>query len=298
MTGRSRTVCSPCSRPLLCSRPPAGLRASVPCAPPLPRPSISKPIRRRHGIHWQASYASALYWSGDVDAAAAHAHDAVTGTGSIALIRMLGFAILSLISVDQGHLDEAEQLAGTACQVIADATAGVGAIPQSSLAYTAAAAVAAERGRITDARRDFERALRIRRSQSDISPWLSLEILFRLAPVLLAADDRPRAIALAEEARLLLTAAPAGADAQFARLARLERLLAARPSVSLADGPLTEREVAVLRLLRGTLSAREIGEQLCLSQNTIKTHTKAIYRKLGVSSRHDAISRARNVRIL
>lgn len=49
----------------------------------------------------------------------------------------------------------------------------------------------------------------------------------------------------------------------------------------------------MLRLLSGTLSLREIGEQLYVSQNTIKTHARAIYRKLGVSTRHDAITRAR-----
>jgi LuxR family maltose regulon positive regulatory protein len=67
--------------------------------------------------------------------------------------------------------------------------------------------------------------------------------------------------------------------------------------VSLA-GPLTEREAAVLRLLRGTLSLREIGQELYLSQNTIKTHTRAIYRKLGVTTRRDAITRGQDTGIL
>ena len=54
----------------------------------------------------------------------------------------------------------------------------------------------------------------------------------------------------------------------------------------------------MLRLLSGTLSLREIGEQLYLSQNTIKTHARAIYRKLGVSTRHDAIRRGIDMDIL
>ena len=53
----------------------------------------------------------------------------------------------------------------------------------------------------------------------------------------------------------------------------------------------------MLRLLRGTLSLREIGLELHLSQNTIKTHTRAIYRKLGVSSRHDAVAKGREIDI-
>jgi len=55
--------------------------------------------------------------------------------------------------------------------------------------------------------------------------------------------------------------------------------------------PLTEREVAVLRLLGSSLSLREIGQELFVSANTVKTHTQAIYRKLGVSARHDAVVR-------
>jgi LuxR family transcriptional regulator, maltose regulon positive regulatory protein len=62
--------------------------------------------------------------------------------------------------------------------------------------------------------------------------------------------------------------------------------------------PLTDREVGVLRLLRGTLSMREIGRTLNVSQNTVKTHASAIYRKLGVSSRQDAIRRGIDMDIL
>ncbi len=62
--------------------------------------------------------------------------------------------------------------------------------------------------------------------------------------------------------------------------------------------PLTEREEAVLRLLRGTLSLHEIGQELFLSTNTIKTHTRAIYRKLGVTSRSGAVERGRDIGIL
>jgi ATP/maltotriose-dependent transcriptional regulator MalT len=62
--------------------------------------------------------------------------------------------------------------------------------------------------------------------------------------------------------------------------------------------PLTEREETVLRYLSGTLSLREIGEALYVSQNTVKTHTRAIYRKLGTSSRQGAIRRGRELGIL
>ena len=49
----------------------------------------------------------------------------------------------------------------------------------------------------------------------------------------------------------------------------------------------------MLRMLRGPLSERDIGRELYLSHNTIHSHVKSIYRKLGVSSRLAALERAR-----
>jgi ATP/maltotriose-dependent transcriptional regulator MalT len=51
-------------------------------------------------------------------------------------------------------------------------------------------------------------------------------------------------------------------------------------------------ELAVLRGLATGLSRREIGEQLYISLNTVKTHTRELYRKLDVTSRADAVARA------
>jgi ATP/maltotriose-dependent transcriptional regulator MalT len=56
---------------------------------------------------------------------------------------------------------------------------------------------------------------------------------------------------------------------------------------------LTERELEVLRLLASQLSQPEIASALYVSINTLKTHTRAIYQKLGVSARHLAIEQAR-----
>ena len=50
-------------------------------------------------------------------------------------------------------------------------------------------------------------------------------------------------------------------------------------------------------MFQGTLSLREIGQELHLSRNTIKTHTRAIYRKLGVRTRDAAVARGRIARI-
>jgi LuxR family maltose regulon positive regulatory protein len=62
--------------------------------------------------------------------------------------------------------------------------------------------------------------------------------------------------------------------------------------------PLTEMEVRVLARLADHLSYRDIASDLYLSINTVKTHLKHIYFKLGVSSRSSAISRAATLGLL
>jgi LuxR family maltose regulon positive regulatory protein len=56
--------------------------------------------------------------------------------------------------------------------------------------------------------------------------------------------------------------------------------------------PLSERELEVLKLLRSELSGPEIAGQLMVSLNTLHTHTKNIYSKLGVNNRRAAVRRA------
>jgi LuxR family maltose regulon positive regulatory protein len=56
--------------------------------------------------------------------------------------------------------------------------------------------------------------------------------------------------------------------------------------------PLSERELDVLRLLRSDLDGPDIARQLMVSLNTMRTHTKNIYAKLGVNNRRAAVSRA------
>jgi LuxR family maltose regulon positive regulatory protein len=80
--------------------------------------------------------------------------------------------------------------------------------------------------------------------------------------------------------------------ALFAQVVQeLEQARARACSGEILDAP-SEAEVAVLRLLASDLSARQIAATLFLSLNTVRTHTRAIYRKLGVNSRADAVARA------
>ncbi|MCW2978227.1 MAG: ATP-dependent transcriptional regulator, MalT-like, LuxR family [Actinomycetia bacterium] len=68
---------------------------------------------------------------------------------------------------------------------------------------------------------------------------------------------------------------------------------APRPAVGQLLEPLSEREVAVLSYLPTMLSNQEIASELFVSVNTVKTHLRSIYRKLGTSKRRDAVAAAR-----
>lgn len=84
-----------------------------------------------------------------------------------------------------------------------------------------------------------------------------------------------------------------------------DRLAAAirRDHIPSPDGrpelePLTGREMAVLVYLPTMLKAAEIADDLYVSVNTVKAHLRAIYRKLGVASRREAVEQARAYQLL
>jgi LuxR family maltose regulon positive regulatory protein len=73
-----------------------------------------------------------------------------------------------------------------------------------------------------------------------------------------------------------------------------------RPAVRPAGlvDPLTERELAVLRYLPASLSQRDIAAELYVSLNTVKSHCRAIFRKLGVTDRRAAVQAGRDLHLL
>jgi LuxR family maltose regulon positive regulatory protein len=213
---------------------------------------------------------AALCWAGDSRLAARHAEVGLLSKGAISMVLMVSSATMAVLAADAGRLTEAEEFAR---------------------------AVHATQGNPGQARGELEHALRARQRWMGLSPWPTVEIMFRLAPVLADLGDRAGAGALLDEARQVLMSLPEEADAQLARLAQLERRLAYRPLTEPGE-PITDREREVLRLLQGTLSLRDIGRELYLSPNTIKTHTRALYRKLGVSDRQDAVTKARDLGLM
>jgi LuxR family maltose regulon positive regulatory protein len=79
-------------------------------------------------------------------------------------------------------------------------------------------------------------------------------------------------------------------------LAALQRPHPARPRHGGQE--LTERELEILRLLDGPHSETDLAAQLFVSFNTLHTHVRSIYRKLGVSCRADAVARVRAFGVL
>ncbi|MBZ0277651.1 MAG: LuxR C-terminal-related transcriptional regulator [Anaerolineae bacterium] len=101
-------------------------------------------------------------------------------------------------------------------------------------------------------------------------------------------------------AALLGKAARQGVSPAYVRrlLAAFDRTEARTPLQSVLIEPLSERELEVLRLFGTDLSGPEIARELVVSLNTLRTHTKNIYTKLGVNNRRAAVRRAEEIGLL
>ena len=124
-------------------------------------------------------------------------------------------------------------------------------------------------------------------------PWMAL-----LADVVLGegAIDRADAAAAGRHAASAAALLDRQPDAGILRH-RTEKLLEAVDRTRLAE-PLTPAERRVLDLLPTHLTDAQMAEQLYVSRNTVKSHVKSLYRKLEVSSRADAVARAREMGLL
>jgi len=239
-----------------------------------------------------------LYLSGQ-PGAAQELNRAVRSGVADPLIRLFATSIAALVAVAEGRLSEGKALADTALSSTGD---GLKNAPQATLASMAVAASWAEEGRLEEARRELARALQSRRRLLGMSPWPTVEIMFTLAAVLHDMGDDDASATLVTEIDCVLTSLPDGAEAQRARLALLRQVLGTGPGTEpMGEGRrlgLTDREMTVLRMLRGTMPIGEIAQELKVSSNTIKTHTQAIYRKLAVSNRPAAVARASELGLL
>jgi LuxR family maltose regulon positive regulatory protein len=164
------------------------------------------------------------------------------------------------------------------------------------LAFTALGQSQAALGKLEDALATLEHGLHLRRKIPGLSPWPTMHHLLVMGRVAIMAGDLLLARRLLDEVSPMIRQYPEGTGAMLARLEAVQRNLResqaarARP----ANGQLTAREIDILRRLAGSESLSQIASALYLSLNTVKTHTLALYRKLGARSRSEAVKIGRD----
>jgi LuxR family maltose regulon positive regulatory protein len=198
-------------------------------------------------------------------------------------------AYQSLIAGEQGDVEQQRRLAEASVQLSRERGIAeiAGAVPLALGADSVA------RGELEPALPLLEQSVVVLRAYGQ--PLELAHALIRQARVLFALGERDAAAAAIAEARATVDSCrDPGVLEQW--LTALETRPRARPAKS--GDELSKRELVVLRALTGPLSERDIARELYLSHSTIHSHTKAIYRKLGVSSRSEAISQARKLGLL
>jgi LuxR family maltose regulon positive regulatory protein len=208
----------------------------------------------------------------------------------------IGLGQLALVRLDQGHVDEAEAITADAERHIA--AGRIDEAPAISAAVLARGRLFELHGDLTSAEAACARAVVLaRRGGRRLELADALIALARLQRRRRAYDQ---ARAAAREARRVLASCrdPGRLAELLARTERALQLTTTRRPVLAADPDLSERELAILRLLASELSQREIGSQLYVSFNTVKSHTRSIFRKLGVTTRAGAVDRGRELGLL
>jgi LuxR family maltose regulon positive regulatory protein len=170
---------------------------------------------------------------------------------------------------------------------------GLWEYPTVALVVAVLAWVRARDGQVEAAAADAEAAARLLAKSSDLIWWFDAEARIILARAYQRLGDAPRARQLLAEAERRLAQTP---DAVL--LAAWLQETRAGLDQAAADTGLTRAELRVLQFLPTHLSFREIAERTHVSPNTVKTQAQAIYRKLEVSARTEAVDAARRAGLL
>jgi LuxR family maltose regulon positive regulatory protein len=161
----------------------------------------------------------------------------------------------------------------------------------SALVYAMAARAALHRGEVEQARQHLARAARLRPLLIYPLPVVSVQALLEMAWAYTTLADAGGADAVLRQAEDILRERPElgvlPIEAEQLR-SRLDRIAKAPTGAS----SLTTAELRLLPLLATHLSLDEIGERFHVSRNTVKTQAGSLYRKLGASSRREAVGRA------
>jgi LuxR family maltose regulon positive regulatory protein len=204
--------------------------------------------------------------------------------------RVIALGERSVLAGARGDYREAEALALEACELMERTE--LKDYSTSALALAASARAMLRHGLWEKAREQLTLAENLLPTLTYALPWLAVQVRIEVGYACVTMRDRKGAEQMLEEAGAILGVKPklgvlsAGVDA-----------LADEVSDMPTNGPggnsaLTAAELRLLPLLSTHLSFREIGDRLFVSRNTIKTQAISSYRKLGVSSRSEAISRA------
>ena len=194
----------------------------------------------------------------------------------------------SIVAMDRDEWDQADTLAEQALGIM---RAGrLDNYVMSPLIYAVAARTAIHRGDLALAREQLALAANLRPLLTYAMPHRSVQTLLELGRAHLALDDGAGARTVLSQARDILQRRP-----DLGVLPRQAEELWSRADSS-DDKPtgvssLTTAELRLLPLLPTHLTFAEIGQQLYVSRHTVKTQAISVYRKLGVSSRSQAVQR-------
>jgi LuxR family transcriptional regulator, maltose regulon positive regulatory protein len=254
---------------------------------------------------WSAWLASALLMCGEAQLLLGD-HERATAmfveTCAVAATRgnvdtiVLSRAELAVLAMDRGRWTEAADHLELALAVVEDRR--LHDYAASVLAFAAAARLAVHRGDRTEVDSQLARAMRARPSCTVVFPHVAVRVRLQLAKAYAAGADPATARHLLREIDDILRDRPA-LGALVDEVSELRGMLTSSADVSASGGtPLTPAELRLLPYLQTHLTFREIGQRLFVSRNTVSSEVGSIYRKLGVSSRSDAVQRATTVGLL
>jgi LuxR family maltose regulon positive regulatory protein len=252
--------------------------------------------------YWRSAllttFGVSVFLGGEGRMAATLLDEAVTSSEqsghSLALIHALGWC--AVVHAAIGESDRARQLLDDTEALLK--RSGLTAYYGMSMAHVARGKLLEGQGRLREADEALAQGIELAR-RGDAKVDVSYGLLTH-AEVKGGLGDRRAAKGMLQEARRAVEACadPGVLTGLVARVERRLRLVPSRATRTPHEEDLSDRELAVLRLLATDLTQREIGDALYVSFNTVKTHVKSIFRKLDVAARPDAVSRARELRLL
>jgi LuxR family maltose regulon positive regulatory protein len=203
-------------------------------------------------------------------------------------------AVLSLVADDGDDDQSATSLAARAV-AIAEAQ-GLSAEPLCGIVHMASGRALTRQGNLSQAEEQLKWALEL--FGIDGMAVHRAHVLLLLVAVHHGHGDLAGARTLLERAREEIDQL-ADPGVLVSLLEQSRRMLGSAPRRRIEGAtPLTDRELTVLRLLPTRLSTTEIGHELHVSVNTVRSQVQAVYRKLEVTTRADAVARARELGLL